>query len=102
MIYEKYDFFLLIFVPVALKMALLKYFKRVEPKKSEKIDAILPKVDGPLLKLMPMSAVQAANTVVRAKLLETPYVTESDVAAGSDSTTFTSKRRGKYQFFTLK
>ena len=52
-------------------MALLKYFKRAEPKKNEKIDAVLPKVDGPL-------------------------------AAGNDRDTCTSKRCGKYQFFTPK
>ena len=55
---------------------------------------------------MPMSAIQAANTAVRAKLLESPFVTENDVvcnvAAGSDSTTCTSKLHGKYQFFTPK
>ena len=49
-----------------------------------------------------MPAIQAANTAVRAKLLESPYVTENDVAAGSDSSTCTSKRRGKYQFFMQK
>ena len=83
-------------------MALLKYFKRAEPKKNEKIDAVLPKVDGPLAKLMPMSSIQAANTAVCTKLLESPYVTESDVAAGNDRDTCISKCRGKYQFFTPK
>ena len=83
---------------MVLKITLLKYFKRAEPKKNEKIDAILPKVDGPLAKVMPMSS----NTAVRTKLLETLYVTESDVAAGNDRDTCTSKRHGKYQFFTPK
>jgi len=83
-------------------MALLKYFKRVEPKKNEKMDTVLPKVDGPLAKLMPMSSIQAVNTAVHTKLLESLYVTESDVAAGNDHDACTSKRRGKYQFFTPK
>ena len=41
---------------------LLRYFKRIEPKKSEKIDAILPETDNPLATLIPTSAIQAANT----------------------------------------
>jgi len=40
-------------------VALLKYFKQVEPKKSDKV---LPKIDGLLAQLMPMSAIGAANT----------------------------------------
>ena len=51
---------------------------------------------------MPISAIQVANTAVCAKLLESPFVTENDVAAGNDSTTCTSKRCGKYQFFMPK
>jgi len=81
-------------------MALLKYFKRAEPTKNEKIDSVLPKVDGPLGKLMPMSAIRAANTAVRAKLLESRHVTEADAAAGSDGDTI--KHRGRYQIFTSK
>ena len=78
---------------------LLKYFKRIEPKKSEKIDAVLPKTDGPLSTLMPTSAIQAANKAVRATLLdsESPSVTETD--GGNDSATI---RRGNYQFFNPK
>ena len=49
---------------------LLKYFERIESKKSEKIDAVLPKTDGPLSTLMPTSSVQAANQAVRATLLD--------------------------------
>ena len=66
------------------------------------MDTVLPKVDGPLAKLMPMSSIQAVNTAVHTKLLESPYGTESNVAAGNDRDTCTSKRRGKYQFFTPK
>ena len=47
-------------------MALFKYFKRVEPRKSEKIDGVLPKSDGPLVNVMPASAIQAANKAVHA------------------------------------
>ena len=80
-------------------MALLKYFKRIEPKKSEKIDEVLPKTDGPLSTLMPTSAIEAANKAVRDTLLdsETSAVTETD--GGNDSVT---KRRGNYQFFSPK
>ena len=35
---------------------------------------------------MPMSAIQAANTAVHAKLPESPFVTENDVAAGKRTT----------------
>ena len=51
-------------------MALLKYFKRVEAKRTEKVDSILPKSDGPLATLMPSSAIQAANSAVHTKMLE--------------------------------
>ena len=77
---------------------LLKYFKRIEPKKSEKIDAVLPKTDGPLSTLMLTSVIQAANQAVRATLLDSESpVTETD--GGNDCTT---KRRGNYQFFSPK
>ena len=80
-------------------MALLKYFKRIEPKKSEKIDAVLPKTDSPLSTLMPTSAIHAANKAVRVTLLDTesPSVTEAD--GGNDGAT---KCRGNYQFFSPK
>ena len=47
-----------------LKMALLKYFKRIEPSKEERIQSVLPKSDGPLVHLMPSSAIEVANSVV--------------------------------------
>jgi len=43
-------------------MALVKYFKQIEMKRTEKVDSILPKDDGPLATLMPSSAIQAANS----------------------------------------
>ena len=76
-----------------------KYFKQTEPKKSEKIDGVLPKTDGPLSTLMPTSSTQAANKVVCATMLdsESPIVTETD--GGNDSAT---KCCGNYQFFSPK
>ena len=59
-------------------MALLKYFKRIDAKKHEKIEALLPKVDGHLATLMPMSSIEAANVAVRAKMIESIRVTELD------------------------
>ena len=51
-------------------MVLLKYFKRVYSKKPEKVEAVLPKVDGPLATLMPVSSIEAINKVVRVKMME--------------------------------
>ena len=45
-------------------MALLKYFKCIEPSKEEKIQSVLPKLNGPLIHLMPSSAMEAANSTV--------------------------------------
>ena len=41
--------------------ALLKYFKHIEPSK-ERIQSVLPKPDCPLARLMPSSAIGAANS----------------------------------------
>ena len=43
-------------------MALLKYFKHIEPSKEERIQSILPKPDCPLACLMPSSAIETANS----------------------------------------
>ena len=51
-------------------MALLKYFKRIDSKKPEKVEAVLPKTDGPLATLMPVSSIEAANKAVRAQMME--------------------------------
>ena len=45
-------------------ISLLKYFKRIEPSKEERIQSVLPKPDGPLAHLMPSSAIEAANSAV--------------------------------------
>ena len=58
-------------------MALLKYFKRVDSKKPEKVEAVLPKVDGPLTTLMPVLSIEAVNKVVRAKMMENASGIES-------------------------
>ena len=39
-------------------MALLKYFKRIDPSKEERIQSVLPKSDYPLARIMPSSAWQ--------------------------------------------
>ena len=77
---------------------LLKYFKQIEPKKSEKIDAVLPKTDGPLLTLMQTSAIQVANQAIRATLLDS----ESPMSETDGGNGCTTKRRGNYQFFSPK
>jgi len=43
-------------------MALLKYFKRIEPSQKERIQSVLPKPDGSLARLMPSLAIEAANS----------------------------------------
>jgi len=48
-----------------MKMALLKYFEWAESKKRDKIDSVLPKNDGSLAQLMPMSVIWAANTAAK-------------------------------------
>ena len=46
-------------------MTLLKYFNRIEPSKEERIQSILPKPDGPLVRLIPCSTIESANSAVR-------------------------------------
>ena len=59
--------------------------KIFEPKKSEKINAVLSEIDGPLVNVMPSSAIQVANKAIRTMLLESPHVTETN--GGNDSET---------------
>jgi len=42
--------------------ALVKYFKHIKPSKEERIQSILPKPDGPSVRLMPSSTIEAANS----------------------------------------
>ena len=62
-----------------------------------KIDAVLPKISGPLANVMPNSAIQVANKAIRATLLESPRVTETDGENYSET-----KCHGNYQFFSPK
>ena len=43
-------------------MALMKYFKRIEPSREERIQSVLPKPYCPLARLMPGSAIETANS----------------------------------------
>ena len=45
-------------------MVLLKYYNRIEPRNSGKINGVSPKSDGPLANVMPTSTMQAANKAV--------------------------------------
>ena len=42
-------------------MALLKYFKKIEPSIDEQVESILPKPHGSLSLKMPSSSIEAAN-----------------------------------------
>ena len=44
-----------------LKMALLKYFKKIEPNIDEQVESILSKPHGSLSLKMPSSSIEAAN-----------------------------------------
>jgi len=81
------------------KMALLKYFKRIEPSKEERIQSVLPKPDGPLARLMPSSAIEAANSAVRE--IFTDGTIDEDSPTPCDKVTLKTVR-GTYQTFTDK
>ena len=76
---------------------LLKYFNKLNQKKSETTDAVLPEIDGPLVNVMPSSDIQTANKAICATLLESPHGSETN--GGNDNET---KHHGNYQFFTPK
>ena len=86
--FRKYNFEIFLGI---LKMALLKYFKRVDVKKSTKIDIVLPKPDGPLSSVMPSSSIESANFAVKKAMLTAPRVT------AEDDETDDYKRCGTYQ-----
>ena len=44
------------------QMTFLKYFNRIEPSKEERIQTILPQPDGPLVRLIPYSTIESANS----------------------------------------
>ena len=80
-------------------MALLKYFKRIEPSKEERIQSVLPKSDGPLARLMPSSAIEAANSAVREIFTDGTF--DEDSPTPSNKVTLKIVR-GTYQMFTDK
>ena len=45
-------------------MALLKYFRKIEPSIDEQVESILPKPHGSLSLMMPSSSIAAANCEV--------------------------------------
>ena len=59
-------------------MALLKYFKRTDVKKQTKVESVLPKSDGSLSLVMPMSSIEAANAAVRHVMMKAPKVKENE------------------------
>ena len=64
--FQKYNFKIFL---GSFKMAMLKYLKRVDKKKPTKIDTVLPKPDGPLSTVMPMSSIESANVAVKKVML---------------------------------
>ena len=64
-------------------------------EKPTKIDTVLPKPDGPLSSVMPMSSIESANVAVKKVMLTASCVMEDDEIDGC-------KRRGTYQHFTSK
>ena len=46
-------------------MKLLKYFNRIELSKEERNQSVLPKPDGPLVRLIPCSTTESANSTIR-------------------------------------
>ena len=60
-------------------MALLAYFKRANSNKREsQVDSVLPKSDGLLSQVMPMSSIESANAAVREVMMKAPKVKENE------------------------
>ena len=59
----------------SFKMALLKYFKRVDAKKPTKIGIVLPNPDGPMSSVMPSSSIESADVAVKKAMLTASRVT---------------------------
>ena len=53
----------------SFKMAMWKYLKRFDKKKPTRIDTVLPKPDGPLSSVMPISLMESANVAVKKMML---------------------------------
>ena len=90
--FRKYNFEIII---LAQGFKMWKYLKRLDKEKPTKIDTVLPKPDGPLSSVMPMSSIESANVAVKKVMLTALHVTEDDEIDGC-------KRRGTYQHFTSK
>ena len=56
-------------------MALLKYFKQVDAKKSTKIGIVLPKPNSPLSSVMASSTIESADVAVKKAMLTASRVT---------------------------
>ena len=78
---------------------ILKYFKRIEPSKEEKIQSVLPKPDGPLAFSMPSSAIEAANSAVREILTDAPIDEDSPTPCNKITP---NTVHGTYQIFSDK
>ena len=71
------------------------YLKCFDREKPTKIDTVLPKPDGPLSSVMPMSSIESANVAVKKVMLTASCVTEDDEIDGC-------KHRATHQNFTSK
>jgi len=60
------------------KMALLAYFKQANSnKRQSQVDSVLPKSDGLLSQVMPMSSIESVNAAVREVMMKAPKVKEN-------------------------
>ena len=80
-------------------MAQLKYFKRIEPFKEQKIQGVLPKPDVLLALSMPSIAIEAANSAVTEVLANN--LIEEDSPSPCNKVMLTAVH-GTYQVFTDK
>ena len=78
-------------------MALLAYFKRASVKKQTNVDSVLPKADGSLSHVMPMSSTEAANAAIHDVMIKAPKLKENEMDCDEEVV-----RRGRYQNFTNK
>ena len=76
---------------------LWKYFTSKEPTKQEAVEAILPKLEGPLSMLMPSSAIKTENSTVSEYLLSTKGSIKSPTC--NEDEVQSSNIHGIYQIF---
>ena len=78
LVYEKFKIFNRFSnIFLNLNMALLVYFKRASVKKQTKVNNVLPKPDGLLSQVMPMSSKEATNATV-CHVMKVPKVKENE------------------------